>query len=441
MQTNIATEFQSDPDVQISEQQLRTCVHCGFCNATCPTYLITGNELEGPRGRIYLIKNLLEGKIEPSAKTLAHIDNCLGCLACETTCPSGVSYSHLLEDVRPRLENLEIRDFWDQVLRTVLTHLLPYPGRFRLALRFAWLGRLTSFMLPARFRPLLAMAPDSLPPPATLANPGTIPAAAPDGSPRRMRVALLTGCAQQVIGPSIYDAAVRLLTRLGAEIVIPSSATCCGALTYHMGERARSLELMRRMVEAWYAEIEHHGLDAIVLTTSGCGAAVREYGHIFRNDPELAQKAAAVTELVRDVSEVVDQLGLEPLQEVEPLTVAYHDACSLQHGQKVKEEPRRLLRQAGFNLVEVPEAHICCGSAGTYNMLRPELAKQLQERKCANVSLTGADVVAAGNIGCLEQIGGGCALPVLHTVELLDWATGGPKPQSLVGSTYKTSST
>ena len=442
MQTNIAPELQSDLDVQVSEQQLRTCVHCGFCNATCPTYLLTGNELEGPRGRIYLIKNLLEGKIEPSAGTISHIDNCLGCLACETTCPSGVIYSHLLEDVRPRLEHRGIRDFWDRVLRTVLVHLLPYPGRFRLAMRLSWLGRLTSFMLPARFRPLVAMAPGSLPRPATLANPGVIPAAARDGSARRLRVALLTGCAQQVIGPHINDAAARLLSRLGAEIVIPPSATCCGALTYHMGERPRSLELMRRMVEAWHAEMEADGLDAIVLTTSGCGTAVREYGHIFRNDPELAQKAAAVTEIVRDVTEVVAELGLQPLRDVDALTVAYHDACSLQHGQNVKEEPRQLLRDAGFELVEVPEAHICCGSAGTYNMLRPELAGQLQERKCANVSATGADVVAAGNIGCMEQIGGGCDLPVVHTVELLDWATGGPKPETLdTDKSYRTSST
>ena len=444
MQTSISLELKGDPDVQISEEILRTCVHCGFCNATCPTYLLTGNELEGPRGRIYLIKSILEGRIEASSRTVTHIDNCLGCLACETTCPSGVVYSHLLEDARPRLEELGLRTSGDRLLRFALTHLLPYSGRFRLALKLAWIGRLTRFLLPTRFRRLLDMAPDSLPQAAMVAVPGVIPAqtdsdVAGAGAPA-MRVALLTGCAQQVLGPHMNDATVRLLTRLGAEVVIPPEAICCGALTYHMGERATSLGLMRRTVKVWFEEKERRGLDAIVLNTSGCGTAIKEYGHIFRNDPDVAEEAAAVSELVQDVCQVVARLGLRNVVEVpgarvaEATKVAYHDACSLQHGQKVVDEPRQLLRQAGFEVVEVPEAHICCGSAGTYNLLRPAMAEQLRQRKCANIAHTGAEIVAAGNIGCIEQIGDGSELPVVHTVELLDWATGGPMPIALSSS-------
>ncbi len=452
MQTSISLDLKGDPDVQISEGILRTCVHCGFCNATCPTYLLTGNELEGPRGRIYLIKSILEGRIEASSHTVTHIDNCLACMACETTCPSGVVYSHLLEDARPRLEELGLRAPGDRLLRFALTHLLPHPGRFRLALKLAWIGRLTRFLLPTRFRHLLDMVPDSLPQPAKVAVPGVIPAeAGSDAAAGAMRVALLTGCAQQVLGPHINDATVRLLTRLGAEVVIPPETICCGALTYHMGERSKSLGLMRRAIEVWFEEKERRGLDAVVLNTSGCGTAIKDYGHIFRNDAELAEKAAAVSALVRDVSEVVARLGLRNIVEVpgavvaEGKRVAYHDACSLQHGQKVVEEPRQLLRQAGFDVVEVPEAHICCGSAGTYNMLRPTMAEQLRDRKCANIAHTGADIVAAGNIGCIEQIGYGSELPVVHTVELLDWATGGPMPMALSrsfgASVYSTSST
>lgn len=433
MRTTILPELIDDPDVQISEEMLRNCVHCGFCNATCPTYLITGNELEGPRGRIYLIKSMLEGRIEPSRQTVAHIDHCLGCLACETTCPSSVAYRHLLEDAKPRLDDMQPRTFGDRLLRLLLTHLLPYRGRFRLAMRLTPFGKLTAPLLPTRMRNLLSMAPARLPEPARIARPGVSPAQ----GEKRIRVALLTGCVQQVLGPQINDATVRLLNRLGAEVVIPQAMGCCGALTYHMGERDHSLGLMRRNIEVWHEEIAGEGLDAIVLNTSGCGTVVRDYDHLFRNEPAMAEKARAVAERVRDVSEVVADLGLPATAVQRPggidrsLRVAYHDACSLQHGQRVKEAPRALLAEAGFDVVEVSEGHICCGSAGTYNMLEPDLAAQLGARKAAAVTQTEADVVAAGNIGCMEQIGGGVAIPVVHTVELLDWATGGPCPEAL----------
>ncbi len=429
MRTDIAPELLQDPDVQVSEEILRTCVHCGFCNATCPTYLLTGNELEGPRGRIYLIKTLLEGQIDAQSHTVEHIDNCLGCLACETTCPSGVTYSHLLEEARPRLEQQTRRPLADRLLRTLLTHLLPHPGRFHLAMRLAALGRLFKFLTPPSMRHLLDMAPPHLPTPAAHARPGVVPAQ----GPRRARMALLTGCAQQVLGPQINDATVRLLTRLGVEVVIPPQMGCCGALTFHMGERPHSLDLMRNNIEVWHAELQGDGLDAIVLNTSGCGTAVKEYDHIFRNDPNLSEKAAAVTALVRDVSEVVADLGLGPAGHAPALRVAYHDACSLQHGQKVKDPPRQLLKEAGFDLIEVPEAHICCGSAGTYNLLKPANASALLQRKANHIGQTDAQIVAAGNIGCMEQIGRGIDVPIVHTIELLDWATGGACPEKLVG--------
>jgi glycolate oxidase iron-sulfur subunit len=427
MRTDIVPHLLEDPDVKVSEEVLRTCVHCGFCNATCPTYLLTGNELEGPRGRIYLIKNVLEEGVTASRTTLEHIDNCLGCLACETTCPSGVDYSRLLEEARPRLDKLVKRPFTDRLLRAMLTRMLPYPGRLRFVLKMSGLGRAFSWLLPKNMRPLLAMAPKRLPEPAKVALPGVVPAV----GEKRLRVALLTGCAQQVLGPQINDATVRLLTRLGAEVVIPKDMGCCGALTFHMGERKHSLKLMQHNIEVWHRELEEGGLDAIVLNTSGCGTAVKEYDYIFRHDPEWADKAKAVTALVRDVSEVVADLGLGEAKNATGLKVAYHDACSLQHGQKVVEEPRQLLRDAGFEVVEVPEAHICCGSAGTYNMLQPKMAQQLQKRKAEHIERVAPQVVAAGNIGCMEQIAGGVKVPVVHTVELLDWATGGPRPANV----------
>jgi glycolate oxidase iron-sulfur subunit len=428
MKTTIPPALLQDPEVQVSEQVLRTCVHCGFCNATCPTYLLTGNELEGPRGRIYLIKNLLEGNTVPSPQTLDHLDNCLGCLACETTCPSGVVYSRLLEQARPRLEERVARPLAARLLRALLAWLLPHPGRFRLSLRLAGLGRLARPLMPAAWRHLLEMAPAHLPARARLAIPGVHPAQ----GQRRARVLLLTGCAQQVLGPQINDACVRLLTRLGAEVVIPEDAGCCGALTYHMGERRRSLALMRNTVEGWYRALERAPLDAIVLSTSGCATAVKGYDHVFRHDPELGPKAAAVAPLVKDISEVIAQLGLGKTSEVPRLRVAYHDACSLQHGQKIKNPPRQLLQEAGFEVVEVPEAHLCCGSAGTYNLLEPEFAGPLLARKAGLIAQMRPQVVAAGNIGCMEQLARGVKVPVLHTAELLDWATGGPRPAALV---------
>ena len=427
MKTDIAPDLLLDSGVKISEEILRTCVHCGFCNATCPTYLLEGNELEGPRGRIYLIKSILEDAIDITASTVGHIDHCLGCMACETTCPSGVRYSRLLEEARPRLEKHFRRSVGDALLRRVLTYVLPHPALLRPLLRLSFIGRSLKFLLPASWKNLVESAPSAVPAPARYARPGVIPAA----GEKRARIAYLTGCAQQVLGPAINDASVRVLTRLGAEVVVPPALGCCGSLPYHMGERRHSLKLMRRAVVALNAEIESGGLDAIAVSTSGCGPAMREYGHIFRHDPEIADSAASVAERVRDISEVISDLGLGETRRELGLRVAYHDACSLQHAQRITSEPRKLLSEVGCTVVEVPEAHICCGSAGAYSMLETEYATRLKRRKVANIERTEVDVVAAGNIGCMEQILGETKLPVVHTVELLDWGTGGPVPEGL----------
>ncbi len=426
MRTDIPDDLRAEASVRDAEAALRTCVHCGFCNATCPTYLLTGNELEGPRGRIYLMKSVLEGRVAPSSATLDHIDNCLGCLACETTCPSGVLYSRLLDDARPRLEKMRRRGLVDRLQRGLIARLLPHPGRFRLALHLARWTRPLAGLLPRRFRHLAAMAPRRLPAPAEVAVPGVHAAR----GPVRLRAALLTGCAQSVLGPEINDAAVRLLTRLGVEVVIPGEAGCCGALTYHMGERRQSLRWMANNIDVW-GRLLDDGVDAVVLTTSGCATAVRDYGHLFAEDPERAEAAERVAAATRDIAEVAADLGLGKTVEVPRLRLAYHDACSLQHGLKVRDQPRRLLGDAGFEVVEIPEGHICCGSAGTYNLLRPHLAGPLQQRKADHIRGLEPDAVAAGNIGCLEQIGAAVDCPAVHTVELLDWATGGPRPSAL----------
>jgi glycolate oxidase iron-sulfur subunit len=432
MQTSIAQAILQQPGVSVQERIFRNCVHCGFCNATCPTYLVTGTELEGPRGRIYLMKSVLEERIPLNAQVVQHLDNCLSCFSCETTCPSGVRYSHLIDPMRSRIEEHYRRPLFARLQRRVLAALLPHPGRFRLALRLAQLARplarLLGRLLPRALRAPLELTPAHLPPPSALAR---FEVHAAQGA-RRIRVALLTGCAQSVLGPHINDATIRVLTRLGAEVVLPPGVGCCGALVFHMGNRAGSLPHMRTNIERWYAEMQRGGLDRIVINTSGCGTVVKDYGHIFRDDPALAEKAAAVSAIVADISEVADALGLpDDARPPEPLRVAYHDACSLQHGQKLKAPPRNLLRAAGFLVLEVPEGHLCCGSAGTYNLLKPAMAETLGRLKAGHIAHVEPQAVAMGNIGCMEQIARYTPVPVVHTAELLDWALGGPTPYAM----------
>ena len=427
MQTNFTPAQLADPDIAEAEKILRKCVHCGFCTATCPTYLLLGDELDSPRGRIYLIKNMLENDRPATDQVALHIDRCLSCLSCMTTCPSGVHYMHLVDQARVRIEETYRRPLADRLLRGLIASVLPRPMLFRLALVGAALARPLRRVMPGRLKGMIAMAPRRLPPPSPVDSPQVFP---PEGE-RRRRVALLSGCAQQVLGPQINEATIRLLTRHGVEVVVAKGAGCCGALTHHMGKKIPAHAMAKANIAAWTRELEGEGLDAVVINASGCGTTVKDYGFMFRADPAWAEKAARISALARDISEIMTEIGLMPPERESGLIVAYHAACSLQHGQQVRREPKALLAAAGFEVRDVPEGHICCGSAGTYNLLQPEIALRLRDRKVANIERTAPDVIATGNIGCLVQIGAGTSIPIVHTVELLDWATGGPMPAAL----------
>ncbi len=432
MQTNFTLAQLADPDTAVSEKILRTCVHCGFCTATCPTYVLLGDELDSPRGRIYLIKDMLEEDKPANDKIALHIDRCLSCLACMTTCPSGVDYMHLVDNARARINDTYRRPWIDRLVRNVIAAVLPNPSRFRAAIGAArvarpFLGLIRRMPVLSRFAPMIALAPARLPKRAAKSAPRSFAA---DGE-RKGRVALLRGCAQSVLDPGINDAAVRLLTRNGVEVVFAEGDSCCGALVHHMGRRAESHGQAKRAIDAWVKLIDDGGLDAIVVTTSGCGTTIKDYGFMFRDEPAYAEKAKRVSALAKDISEYLETLDLGAPGEPSGLVVAYHAACSLQHGQQIKTAPKALLAKAGFEVREPAEGHLCCGSAGTYNMLQPELSAQLRDRKVANIEATGATVVVAGNIGCMTQIGSASTLPVVHTVELLDWAYGGPRPPGL----------
>ncbi|WP_323776103.1 glycolate oxidase subunit GlcF [Leisingera sp.] len=426
MQTTFTEKQLQDPGTARANEILRSCVHCGFCTATCPTYQVLGDELDSPRGRIYLIKDMLENERVPDARTVKHIDRCLSCLACMTTCPSGVHYMHLVDHARAYIEKHYDRPWSDRALRWLLARILPYPGRFRLALLAAKLAKPFRGLIPdARLRAMLDMAPETIPPVSRNDDPQSFAPSAP----RKKRVALMTGCAQKALNTDINDATIRLLTRLGCEVVVAKGAGCCGALTHHMGREAESHATAAINIRAWTAEMDGQGLDAIVINTSGCGTTVKDYGHMFRNDA-LAADAARVSERTMDISELLMQLEL-PEGADNGLTVAYHAACSLQHGQQIKTHPKTLLKRAGFTVVEPADSHLCCGSAGTYNLMQPKISAELKVRKVKTLEARQPDLIAAGNIGCMMQIGSGTELPIVHTVELLDWAAGGPQPPAL----------
>jgi len=428
VQTRFSDRQLADPDIAASEQILRKCVHCGFCTATCPTYVLLGDELDSPRGRIYLIKEMLEHDRPATAEVVRHVDRCLSCLACMTTCPSGVHYQHLIDHARVHIERTFTRPLLDRWLRAVLGFVLPYPKRVRAALALAALARPFARLLPRSLRAMLDLSRRPRPAKAPVA------ASRSTVTTKRARVALLEGCVQTVIAPEINAATIRLLERAGVEVVVIGG--CCGALVHHLGQEARAHALAASVVERLHLELEGKGLDAVVVNASGCGTHAKDFGYVFRTDPALASKAAAVSAKVCDITEVLAELGLPPrVTGVPELAVAYHSACSMQHGQKLDAQPRRLLAMAGFEVREIAEGHLCCGSAGTYNVLQPEIAAQLRERKLANVLRTHAAVVATGNVGCITQLAAGEGLPVVHTVELLDWATGGPPPRALQPST------
>ena len=429
MQTNFSLAQLADPQTARSEQVLRACVHCGFCTATCPTYVLLGDELDSPRGRIYLIKGMLENDRPATKEVVKHVDRCLSCLSCMTTCPSGVHYMHLVDHARDHIEKTYDRPLVDRLTRWMLAQILPHRGRFRLAVQGAKLARPFAGLFDrvpslAPLAAMLRLAPTHVPPRSKTEGERYFVAT----GARRARVALLDGCAQPVLRPEIDEAAIRLMTRMGVEVVRPKGGGCCGSLTHHMGKEEPALANARANVDAWMTEIEGEGLDAIIITTSGCGTTIKDYGHMLRLEPAYAERAACVSALARDVSEFLVERDLPVPVIAAGTRVAYHAACSLQHGQKVKTAPKALLAKVGFQVLEPAEGHLCCGSAGTYNILQPEIAGRLRERKVANIERTDPEIVATGNIGCMTQIGGGTAIPVLHTVELLDWATGGPKP-------------
>jgi glycolate oxidase iron-sulfur subunit len=433
MQTNFTPDQLQNAAMASSEKILRTCVHCGFCTATCPTYLLLGDELDSPRGRIYLIKDMLESGKPATPEIVKHIDRCLSCLSCMTTCPSGVHYMHLVDHARAYIEATHRRPWHDRLLRELLARVLPYPGRFRSAMGAAVMAKPFKGligMLPyvgTRLKAMVDLAPARVPARSPFDKPGTFEA---DG-PRRARVAILSGCAQPVLRPGFNEAAIRLLNRHGVEVVQPKGEGCCGALVHHMGRDKQGHAFAKRNIDAWIAQMDGEGLDAIIITASGCGTTIKDYGFMFRDDPAYAGKAKRVSEIAKDITEYALDLQLmEPVRETD-LVVAYHSACSMQHGQQIRTEPKTLLKQAGFTVKDVPEGHICCGSAGTYNLLQPEIAGQLRARKVANIERTKPDLIATGNIGCMAQIGKGTAIPIVHTVELLDWATGGPMPEAL----------
>ncbi|MFL5260382.1 MAG: glycolate oxidase subunit GlcF [Hyphomicrobiales bacterium] len=427
MQTNFTAEQLADPKIATANAILRKCVHCGFCTATCPTYVLLGDELDSPRGRIYLIKNMLEKGEAATPETVKHIDRCLSCLSCMTTCPSGVHYMHLVDDARVHIEKTYRRPLFDRLLRDALAYVMPRPAIFRATLKAAQLakliGRLAGALGIEPIAALFDLVPAAAPSSEDIGRPGTYPAA----GRRRRRVALLRGCVQSVLDPAINAAAIRLLNRHGVEVVVTEGESCCGSLTHHLGKDEDALARARRSIDRWIAA----EVDQVIVTASGCGTTIKDYGHMLRLDPAYAGKAERVSATTRDISEVLVELDLPAVSPPRALRVAYHSACSMQHGQQVREEPKMLLSNAGFEVVDVPEGHICCGSAGTYNILQPELARRLRDRKVANIESTKPDAIATGNIGCITQIAGGTDIPIVHTVELLDWAYGGPVPRAL----------
>jgi len=434
MQTNFTPKQLEDSHIALSEKILRSCVHCGFCTATCPTYVTLGDELDSPRGRIYLIKDMFENDRAADEKTVKHIDRCLSCLSCMTTCPPGVHYMHLVDHARAHIENTYRRPLMDRLIREILAFVLPYPERFRAATSLARLVK--PFARPIQaipafkyFGAMLALAPQEVPQKTQAVAPKTYaPVSAKKG-----RVAILSGCAQPVLQPGINEATISLLTRLGVEVILPKGEGCCGALVHHMGKEAPALDAARKNIDAWMAEIDHGGLDAIIVTASGCGTTIKDYAHMLRDDAAYRDKAAKVTSLARDITEYLSELDLPSPAFIPGIKLAYHSACSMQHGQKITMLPKNLLRGAGFRVADVAEGHLCCGSAGTYNIMQPEIATRLRDRKINNIKATKADAIATGNIGCITQITAGmnddgAKIPVLHTVELLNWVYGGETP-------------
>ena len=431
MQTSFSLAQLADPQVRESEKILRACVHCGFCTATCPTYVLLGDELDSPRGRIYLMKEMLEHDRPATPEVVKHIDRCLSCLACMTTCPSGVHYMHLVDHAREHIEKTYRRPLPERLLREALARVLPYPARLRMALRLGRLAKpFTALFERMRLAPLAALLrllPPG-PPPRMPRQDNRPPRSSQDV--RKGRVVLFSVCANQALAPRIEAAAANVLSRHEIDVIAAAGQGCCGALLHHLGRSDQALAQARAAIDLLSRQIDN-GVDAIVVTASGCGTMLKDYEFLLRDDSRYAAKAARVSALTRDISEYLSTLDLAPTRDVGEWVIAYHAACSLQHGQKVVREPKELLSKMGYSVKDVPEGHLCCGSAGTYNILQPEIARRLGERKAQNIERLKPDAITAGNIGCITQIAVYTDIPLVHPVELVDWATGGPMPQAL----------
>ena len=432
MQTHFTEAQLADPLIREGDAILRTCVHCGFCTATCPTFVMTGDERDSPRGRIWMLREVLERPESASKDTSYHIDRCLGCLSCTSTCPSGVDYAHLLDIGRDKLYSLVPRQATDKLMRRMLAAIIPHAAKFRAMMRLANLGRPLSFIMPQMMRAALQKLPRKMPgldPVGSQTETFAVLSSA--GKAPVKRVILLAGCAQRALDPEINASTIRVLNRLGVEVIVRKEAHCCGALAHHIGETKQADAAMRAAIYAWHDEITAGAIDAIIVNASGCGTMIKDYGHLMRHDAAMAPLAAAISAKAKDVSELIADLDLASIIQPHVTSacgpLAYHSACSLQHGQKIHDLPLALLRQAGFDVVQPVNGHLCCGSAGVYNILQPAMASGLQQRKLTSLQNTGAVAVAAGNIGCITQLNSD-ALPVRHTIQFIDWASGGPRP-------------
>ena len=426
MQTNFTKKQLQDSNISSADGILRKCVHCGFCNATCPTYQIVGDELDGPRGRIYLIKDMLENDKPANEKIAKHIDRCLSCYACMTTCPSGVNYMHLVDHARNHIEKTFTRPFFDRFIRSLLSKILPSPTLFRIAGYSARLFYPFRFLFPKKIKNMMKYMPNSFP----VSRQENKEIYSSVGK-TYARVALLTGCVQRVISPQINDATIDILNRHGVEVIVPKKVDCCGSLNHHLGKEELAHKSFINNINSWFKWYEEKNLDAILVTTSGCGTTLKDYGYIFRDHPdkELRRKAKMVSSLAKDVTEYLGKnIKLNYVKKDKKFTIAYHSACSMQHGQKIHSQPMDLLKKTGNEIVEIPDGHLCCGSAGTYNLLQDEMAAELLKRKVSNIDKVKPDFISTGNIGCMTQISSGTKIPIVHTIEILNWYTGGEKP-------------
>ena len=406
MKTELSTSLLNPADGKLANEILRKCVHCGFCNATCPTYQLIGDEKDGPRGRIYLIKQVLEGK-EYSESTRTHLDRCLTCRNCETTCPSGVEYSKLLDIGRKVVEENTSRSFQESLKRKALLNLLPYRNRFTPAIK---LGRVFKPFLPKSLSKKI---------PKRVAK-GTYPVA---GYDRKMII--LEGCVQPALSPDINSATARVLHRLGISLVQPKSAGCCGAVNQHLSDDDNALVFMKQNIDAWWNELES-GVEAIVITASGCGSMVKDYAHYLRGDQDYAEKAKKVSALCKDISEIIADEGYEKLIHKDSAVknnlpkISWHPPCTLQHGQKVNGVVEKILSDCCFDLLPVLDSHLCCGSAGTYSVLQPEISQKLQTNKINNLQKNNPEMIVTGNIGCQTHLQEVSGVPVMHWIHLLD---------------------